>query len=52
MVAAASATTHDDIVDCCGIKTDAIFQAIKDLGENALRVHVMKGAGVFALSSW
>ena len=52
MVAAASATTHDYVVDCCSVETDAILQAIENLGENALWVHVVKGAGVFALSSW
>jgi hypothetical protein len=52
MVTAASATTHDYVVNCCSVETDAILQAIENLGEDALRVHVVKGAGVFALSSW
>jgi hypothetical protein len=51
MVATAGSTSHDDIVDFGGIETDAILQAIEDLGENALRVHVVQGAGVFALSA-
>jgi hypothetical protein len=52
MVAAASAAAHDDIVNCCSIETNTILQAIENLSKDALRVHVMKGAGVFALSSW
>jgi hypothetical protein len=52
MVAAACATAHDDIVDCCSVETDTILQTIENLSKDALWVHVMKGAGVFALSSW
>jgi hypothetical protein len=44
MVATAGATTHDNVVDFCGVKTHAVTKAIEDLGKDALWVHIVQGA--------
>jgi hypothetical protein len=41
VIATAGATTHDDVIDFCGIKTHTVAKAIENLGEDALWVQVV-----------
>jgi hypothetical protein len=52
MVATAGATTHDNVVNFCGVETDAVAEPIEHLSKDALWVHVVEGASFFALASW
>ena len=51
VVAAARVAAHDDVVDIGGIEAVAIAYRVEHLGEDALRVHVVECAGLFALAS-
>ena len=44
VITAAGTTTHDNVIDFCGVKTHAVTKAIEDLGKDALGVHVVQGA--------
>jgi hypothetical protein len=52
MVTTAGATTHDNVIDFSGIETDAIAEPIEHLSKDALWVHIVEGACLFALASW
>jgi hypothetical protein len=52
VVATAGAATHDNIVDFCGIETNAVAEPIEHLSKDALWVHIVESAGFFALASW
>jgi hypothetical protein len=52
MVAASGATSHDDIVNIASVETDAIAKAVQNLSQDALRMDVVQGTCVFALSAW
>jgi hypothetical protein len=43
VIATAGATTHDNVIDFCGVETDAFAKAIQNLGKDALWVHVVQG---------
>jgi hypothetical protein len=52
MVATTGATTHDNVVDFCGIETNAVTESIEHLSKDALWVHIVESTGFFALASW
>jgi sorbitol-specific phosphotransferase system component IIBC len=52
VIAAAGATSHDHIVYFGGVETVTGMKAIQDLGQNALRVHIVECACLFALATW
>ena len=52
VIAAAGATTHDDVVYFCWFETDTVSKAIQYLSKDALWVHVVQSARLFALASW
>ena len=51
VIAASGPTPHDHVVDLGGVEADPVTKTVEDLGEDALRVHVVECAGFLAFAS-
>jgi hypothetical protein len=52
VVTASGTAAHDYIVYFGGVETVAGMKAIENLGQNALGVHIVQRASLFALATW